>query len=48
MCLDRWAGAQGYKVFFVILTITACVGLVATLLWMAKTKDRRKEILAKK
>lgn len=48
ICLDRWEGAQGYKVFFGILTGVAIVGFIATLLWMAKTKDKRAEIAAGK
>ena len=48
LCLNRWAGATGYKVFFSILTGLAVIGLISTLLWMAKTKDRRMEIAAAK
>lgn len=44
LCLDKWSGAQGYKVFFGILTVVAVIGFIATLLWMAMTKDKRKEI----
>ena len=48
MCLDKWEGTAGYKVFFCILAAVAVVGLVSTLLWMAKTKEKRMEILAAK
>lgn len=48
LCLDKWAGAQGYKVFFGILTGLAVIGFIASLLWMAKTKDKRAEIAANK
>ena len=48
LCLNRWAGATGYKVFFSILTGLAVIGLISTLLWMVKTKDRRMEIAAAK
>lgn len=48
ICLDHWEGAQGYKVFFGILTGVAIVGFIATLLWMAKTKEKRAEIAAGK
>lgn len=48
LCLDHWAGAQGYKVFFGIMTGVAVVGFIATLLWMVKTRDRRREIMANK
>lgn len=48
LCIDHWAGATGYKVFFGILTVLAAIGFIATLLWMAKTKDRRMEIEATK
>lgn len=48
LCLDKWEGAMGYKVFFGILTGVAIVGFIATLLWMVKTKDRRAEIAAAK
>lgn len=48
LCLDRWQGAMGYKVFFAILTALAVIGLIATLLWMGKTKERRMEIATAK
>ena len=48
VCLDKWAGPTGYKVFFCILAGVAGLGLIATLLWMAKTKDRRAELAASK
>lgn len=48
LCLDRWSGAQGYKIFFGILTATAVVGLIASILWMIKTKDKRAAIAAAK
>lgn len=46
ICLERWAGAQGYKVFFGILTVLAIIGFIACLIWMKITKVKRGEILA--
>ena len=48
LCLDHWAGAQGYKVFFGILLAVSVVGLIATFAWMKLTKVKRMEILASK
>lgn len=44
LCLDHWTGATGYKVFFAVLGVMAVVGLIASLAWMAITKDKRKAI----
>ncbi len=48
MCLDRWAGAMGYKVFFGILAGLAIVGLIASIAWMGLTKEKRMKIQAEK
>ena len=48
VCLDKWAGATGYKVFFGILAVMGVVGLLASLGWMAVTKEKRKQIQAAK
>lgn len=48
VCLDKWAGATGYKVFFGILAVMGIVGLLASLGWMAVTKEKRKQIQAAK
>lgn len=48
LCLDRWAGAAGYKVFFGILAGLAVIGFIATLLWMNLTREKRMAIQAKK
>lgn len=48
MCLDRWAGATGYKVFFCILGGLAVIGLLASLMWMRVTKEKRLKIQAEK
>lgn len=48
LCLDRWEGAQGYKVFFTILAGVAVVGLIASILWLSKTKDKRAQMAAAK
>lgn len=47
-CLQTWAGEKGYKVFFVILTVVAVVGLIANLIWLARTKEKRQMLHAKK
>lgn len=49
LCLDRWAGATGYKVFFGMLVGLAIIGFIATIIWLAITKEKRIAIqLAKK
>lgn len=48
MCLDRWAGDAGYKVFFSILGVLAVIGLLASLMWMRVTKEKRMKIQAEK
>ncbi len=45
LCLDHWAGAAGYKVFFTILAGVVAIGLIATLVWMKLTKEKRTEIM---
>lgn len=44
MCLDRWEGATGYKVFFSVLGVMAVIGLLAGVAWMAVTKEKRRKI----
>lgn len=44
VCLDKWAGATGYKVFFAVLYVMAVVGLLASVAWMRVTKEKRKLI----
>lgn len=48
ICLDKWAGAQGYKVFFGILVALAILGLIASFVWMNVTKEKRMMILEEK
>lgn len=48
ICLDHWAGATGYKVFFGILIVLAVIGFIATLAWMALTKEKRMAMQAEK
>lgn len=48
ICLDTWAGATGYKVFFMILVALSVVGLIASIVWMAITKEKRMELKASK
>ena len=48
VCLDKWVGATGYKVFFGVLAVMAVVGLLASVAWMAVTKEKRKQIQAAK
>lgn len=48
VCLDKWIGATGYKVFFGVLAVMAVVGLLASVAWMAVTKEKRKQIQAAK
>lgn len=44
MCLDKWSGAFGYKVFFGILAGLAVLGLAASIAWMVITKEKRLKI----
>lgn len=41
LCLDRWTGIQGYRVFFSILTALCLIGFVIVLIWMRVTKEKR-------
>ncbi|MEG2784520.1 MAG: MFS transporter [Lachnospiraceae bacterium] len=44
VCLDKWSGAMGYKVFFGIIAVVASIGLVCVLIWMKITKEKRMEL----
>jgi len=46
VCLDSAPGAAGYKTFFGILIVLACIGFAATLVWLHITKDKRAQIRA--
>lgn len=41
LCLDKWPGAMGYKIFFGILGTVSCVGLLAVIGWMMVTREKR-------
>lgn len=44
-CLDNWPGAEGYKIFFTVLAGIAAVGLLAVLIWMKLTKEKRMKLM---
>jgi len=48
MCLDKWPGAFGYKVFFIILTSLCTLGLFAVFTWMHITKEKRIQMRKRK
>ena len=45
--LDKYPGALGYRLYFILLTVTIAIGIVLTLIWLRMTKEKRKKILEK-
>ena len=44
--LDKYPGVAGYKIFFILLTLTIAAGILLTLIWLRMTKEKRAQILA--
>lgn len=43
--LDKYTGLEGYRIFFTVLLITTAVGILFTMIWMRRTKEKRAELL---
>lgn len=46
--LDKFPGAMGYQLFFGFLAVLGCIGLIATIIWLNITKEKRKMIYKSK
>ena len=44
--LDKYPGVAGYRIFFILLTLTIAAGILLTLIWLRMTKEKRAQILA--